>query len=181
MMRNLTFLFVVLTILNVTTAQQFSIVTSSNEIKCQPIGSSTSATISFTITSKEDSPPNITGLVMLFDFGEGSYTVKVSDDDAPKIDQVYNCTQEYKYKKTSIYKTRIGIEKLLIGGRSIRGPILTPANMLMEEDNCVYNYVTPTQTPSQTPNAAPYAAPYSQMMHWFPILLISFMMTCALI
>ena len=184
-MRNLTFLFVVLTILNVTTAQQFSIVTSSNEIKCQPIGSSTSATISFTVTSKDDPPPNITGLVMLFDFGTDSFTVKVPDVDAPVLGQAYNYTKEYTYKKNGIFKTRIGIERYLVGGR-LRVGTLTIADMLMGvQGNCEYNYVFPTQTPSQTlsqtPTAAPSAAPSSQMMHWFPILLISFMMTCALI
>ena len=178
-MRNLTFLFVVLTIFNVTSAK--NTVVQSEEVKCQPIGSSTSATISFTVTSKDDPPPKVTGLVMLFDFGEDSFTVEVPDYKLV-LGQVYNYTytKEYKYKKNGIFKTRIGREKLLVGGKPYGGNIRN-ADMLMKQDNCVYGYVLPTQTPSQTPTAAPSAAPSSQMMHWFPILLISFMMTCALI
>jgi len=181
-MRNLTFLFVVLTIFNVTSAQT---VVQSEEVKCQPIGSSTSATISFTVTSKDDPPPKVTGLVMLFDFGEDSFTVE-SPDYQLVLGQVYNYnyTKEYKYKKNGIFKTRIGREKLLVGGMPYSGK-MKDADMLMKQDNCVYDYVFPTQTPSQTlsqtPTAAPSAAPSSQMMHWFPILLISFMMTRALI
>ena len=101
-MRNLTFLLVVLTIFNDTAAYtHYNIVGNTSlvgysdppEIKCQPIGSSTSATISFTLTSKEDPLPNITGLVMLFDFGTDSFTVKVPDVDAPVLGQVYNYTK----------------------------------------------------------------------------------------
>jgi len=183
-MRNLTFLFVVLTIFNVTSAQNSGIEKFKTEIKCQPIGSITSATISFTVTSPVDPPPNITGLVMLFDFGEASFKVKVPDAKAPEIGQVYNFTKEYTYKKNGIFKTRIGTKKLRVGIMPY-GQWLNNAYMLMKQDNCVYDYVFPTQTPSQTlsqtPTAAPSAAPSSQMMHWFPILLISFMMTCALI
>lgn len=180
-MWKLAFLLVVLAIFGATTAMtEFTVEHLSTRIECQPIGSSTSVTISFIVMSKEDPPPNITDVELSFDFGEASFTVAVPDSEAPVLTRVFSNTKEYIYKKPGIYKTKFGNKKMLIGG-SPSGGITTIADMLMEKDNCVYDYVAPTGAPSQAPTTAPSAATSSRMTLWFPILLASFMMICALI